>query len=111
MTAQAKVVTIHASRADRAAAVARAILAGFDRHYRLFRAASARAKALFERADWAALRALSRERILMYDQRVQEAVEGVHKEFPEAETDESLWPAIKLAYIPLLHEHRQPECA
>jgi len=111
VTAPAKVVSIHASRADRAAAVARAILAGFDRHYRLFRAASTRAKTLFERADWAAMRALSRERILMYDQRVQEAVEGVRKEFPEAETDESLWPAIKLAYIPLLHEHRQPECA
>ncbi len=31
--------------------------------------------------------------------------------FPEAETDDALWPAIKLAYIPLLHEHRQPECA
>ena len=31
--------------------------------------------------------------------------------FPEAERDESLWPAIKLAYIGLLHEHRQPECA
>ena len=31
--------------------------------------------------------------------------------FPEAERDETLWPAIKLAYIALLHEHRQPECA
>lgn len=111
MTAPAKVVPIHEPRADRAAAVARAILAGFDRHYRLFRDASARAKALFERADWAAMRTLSSKRILMYDQRVQEAVEVVLAGFPEAESDESLWPAIKLAYIPLLHEHRQPECA
>ena len=111
MTVPAKVVAIHETRSERAAEVARAILAGFDRHYRLFREASARAKQLFERADWAAMRALARERILMYDRRVREAVDAVRARFPEAESDESLWPAIKLAYIPLLHEHRQPECA
>jgi len=111
VTAPAKVLPIHAARGERAAEVARTILAGFDKHYRLFREASARAKQLFERADWAAMRELSRERILMYDRRVQEAVDAVRRRFPEAETEESLWPAIKLAYIPLLHEHRQPECA
>jgi isocitrate dehydrogenase kinase/phosphatase len=111
VTAPAKVVPIREARGERAVEVARAILAGFDKHYRLFREASARAKQLFERADWAALRELSRERILMYDRRVQEAVDEVRARFPEAESDESLWPAIKLAYIPLLHEHRQPECA
>ena len=111
MTARALVLPIQAARSERAAEVARTILAGFDRHYRLFRAASARARQLFERADWSALRTLARERILMYDQRVHEAVEEVRTRFPESESDESLWPAIKLAYIPLLHEHRQPECA
>ncbi|MEX2198241.1 MAG: bifunctional isocitrate dehydrogenase kinase/phosphatase [Burkholderiales bacterium] len=111
MTAPAKVIPIHEARGERAAEVARAILAGFDRHYRLFREASARAKTLFERAEWDALRILARERIQMYDRRVQEAVDEVRARFPEAETDESLWPAIKLTYIPLLHEHRQPECA
>jgi isocitrate dehydrogenase kinase/phosphatase len=111
VTAPAKVVPLHEARGERAAEVARAILAGFDRHYRLFREASARAKTLFERAEWDALRILARERIQMYDQRVQEAVEEARVRFPEAETDESLWRSIKLAYIPLLHEHRQPECA
>jgi isocitrate dehydrogenase kinase/phosphatase len=111
VTAPAKVVAIHETRHERAVEVAHAIRAGFDRHYRLFREASARAKTLFERADWAALRSLSRERIQMYDQRVLETVDEVRARFPEAERDESLWPAIKLAYIPLLHEHRQPECA
>ena len=57
------------------------------------------------------MRGLARERIQMYDRRVHEAVETVRARFPEAETNESLWPAIKLAYIPLLHEHKQPECA
>lgn len=47
----------------------------------------------------------------MYDARVEEAVRAVADRFPEAEVDESLWPAIKVAYIGLLHDHKQPECA
>jgi len=111
VTAPAKVVAIHDTRQDRASEVARAILAGFDKHYRLFREAAREAKGHFESARWGDLNALSRERIELYDRRVQETVEAVLARFPEAETDEGLWPAIKLAYIPLLHEHRQPECA
>jgi isocitrate dehydrogenase kinase/phosphatase len=111
VSSPAKVVPIHEARSARAIEVAQAILAGFDKHYRLFREASARAKLLFQRADWATLRVLARERIQMYDQRVLETVDEVRTRFPEAERDESLWPAVKLAYIPLLHEHRQPECA
>jgi len=91
--------------------IARSVLAGFDKHYRLFREASRQAKRHFEAADWQAMRALSRERIEMYDRRVEEAVRGILDRFPQAEIDETLWPEIKLAYIPLLHEHRQPECA
>jgi len=54
---------------------------------------------------------LARSRIQMYDTRVEEAVRALIDRFPEAEVDESLWPAIKLAYIGLIHEHKQPECA
>jgi isocitrate dehydrogenase kinase/phosphatase len=111
VTAPAKVLPLPETRVTRAAEVARAILAGFDRHYRLFRDASRQAKRLFETADWDGMRALARARIQMYDSRVEEAVRGILDRFPEAEIDETLWPAIKLAYIPLLHEHRQPECA
>jgi len=100
-----------AERAETAGAIARLILAGFDRHYRLFRETAQRAKTLFEHADWRAMAGVARERIQLYDQRVGEAVHAVLGEFPQAETDESLWPAIKLAYIGLLPEHRQPECA
>ena len=66
---------------------------------------------MYERADWPAMRRLARERIQMYDQRVQEAVDLLLAQFPDAAKDESLWPGIKLAYIGLLHEHQQPECA
>ena len=69
------------------------------------------AKTLFERAAWAEMRSLARERIQMYDRRVQEAVDAVLERFPEAQRDEALWPAIKLAYIGLAHDHKQPECA
>ena len=111
MTAPAKILPLHEARTTRAAEVARAILAGFDKHYRLFRDASRQAKRHFEAGDWEAMRALSRARLEMYDSRVAEAVRSILDRFPEAEIDEKLWPAIKLAYIPLLHEHRQPECA
>ena len=91
--------------------IARAILDGFDRHYRLFREASIEARSLFERAAWPAMQALARERIQMYDKRVEEAVAEVRARFPETERDETLWPAIKAAYIALIQEHKQPECA
>ncbi|MBI3376174.1 MAG: bifunctional isocitrate dehydrogenase kinase/phosphatase [Betaproteobacteria bacterium] len=100
-----------AVRAQIAVAVARTMLVGFDKHYRLFREASVKARELFERADWPAMRELARARIQMYDQRVAEAVVSVRATFPQAAHDESLWPAIKLNYIGLLHEHKQPECA
>ena len=35
----------------------------------------------------------------------------LRESFPDAAGDESIWPAIKVAYIGLLHEHLQPECA
>ncbi|HKI64247.1 MAG TPA: bifunctional isocitrate dehydrogenase kinase/phosphatase [Burkholderiales bacterium] len=111
MSAGAGLLRVHEARADLTQGVARAILAGFDKHYRLFREAARQAKRHFEAADWSAMRVLARERIQMYDRRVHEAVEAVRKAYPLAERDESLWPAIKLAYIGLLHEHRQPECA
>jgi isocitrate dehydrogenase kinase/phosphatase len=111
VSALSKVVQVHERRSSLPQEIARTILGGFDRHYALFRQASVDAKALFERAAWGEMRRLAGERIQMYDKRVQEGVDAVRSRFPEAERDESLWPAIKLAYIGMLHEHRQPECA
>jgi isocitrate dehydrogenase kinase/phosphatase len=90
-------------------AIARIILDGFDRHYRLFRETCARAKERWERADWKAVRAASRERIDWYDTRVREGLAALRTSAPSI--DETLWPAIKRAYIGMLHEHQQPECA
>jgi isocitrate dehydrogenase kinase/phosphatase len=111
VSAVSKVLRVHERRSSLPYDIARTILEGFDRHYRLFRDAAVEARVLFERAAWPAMRSLARERIQMYDKRVQEAVDTLLARFPEAEADETLWPAIKLAYIGLIHEHRQPECA
>jgi isocitrate dehydrogenase kinase/phosphatase len=91
--------------------IAAAILEGFNRHYRLFREISTAAQARFENADWEGCATANRERIQMYDLRVHETVSTIIKRFPQAETDESLWPNIKLAYVGLLYEHLRPELA
>jgi isocitrate dehydrogenase kinase/phosphatase len=90
--------------------VARAILAGFDKHYRLFRTIAGDAQRCFELGQWADIRALARRRIDMYDLRVTEAVERVTRVHPET-VGEGPWPAIKLAYASLLTNHQQPELA
>ncbi|MBK7398849.1 MAG: bifunctional isocitrate dehydrogenase kinase/phosphatase [Myxococcales bacterium] len=96
---------------DQATEIAKTILEGFDRHYRLFREISAAAKGRFERGEWAAQREAGKARIQFYDLRVAEATENLEQRFPESGADEALWPAVKLAYIGLLYEHKQPECA
>jgi isocitrate dehydrogenase kinase/phosphatase len=91
--------------------IAATILDGFDKHYRLFRQIAAEAKGRFERAEWKAALEASRSRIDFYDQRVREATAAVLERFPAARTEAGLWPRIKKAYIGLLYDHRQPECA
>jgi isocitrate dehydrogenase kinase/phosphatase len=93
--------------------VSRAILDGFDRHYRIFREATLAARGYFEAADWPQLRATQRERIGMYDARVAEAVQTIRDVFPDVEAAEALWPRIKVEFIGLLYDarHKQPECA
>ena len=111
MSAVAQALPLEERRSSLPLEMAHSILAGFDRHYRLFREAARQAKALYERAAWREMRALSQRRMLMYDERVQEAVAALRERFPQAARDESLWSAVKQAYIGLLQEHKQPECA
>ena len=100
------------------------ILAGFNRHYALFRYGAQRAKALFESGDWHGIAQLSRERIEYYDMRVRECINLVQKALKHATQDvavgadtvmqpaeRAFWQAIKTEYVHLLADHRQPECA
>lgn len=91
--------------------VARTMLDGFDKHYRLFRDVSVDAKARFEAGDWLGLQTLQRERIAFYDRRVQETVEALEDEYDAEDLEQEVWQQIKLHYIGLLTDHRQPECA
>ena len=65
--------------------IAKAMMDGFNRHYRLFRTESARAKHRFEIADWHGQQRAQRERIEFYDLRVKEAVSRLEQEFKAGE--------------------------
>jgi len=95
----------------RAFAIARAMLDGFDRHYRLFRQASAEAKRRFEAADWHGQQNAQAQRIAYYETRVAEATERLQNEFEAATLPMEVWQQVKLHYIGLLINHYQPECA
>ena len=92
-------------------AMARTMLDGFNRHYRLFRQVSAAAKQRFECADWAGQQAAQRERIAFYDQRVDEATERLQNELDAGNQPMEIWQQAKLHYIGLLTNHHQPELA
>ncbi len=101
----------HALTDRRAFHLAQAMLEGFDRHYRLFREASAAAKQRFERADWPGQQRAQRERIEYYDTRVAEAAERLQREFIASALSMEVWQQVKLHYIGLLTNHHQPELA
>jgi isocitrate dehydrogenase kinase/phosphatase len=96
---------------SRAFDIAQAMLDGFNKHYRLFRAASAGAKRRFEQADWAGQQLAQRERIEFYDMRVREATERLQQDFRAGELSMDTWQQVKLHYIGLLTNHHQPELA
>jgi isocitrate dehydrogenase kinase/phosphatase len=97
--------------APQAFGIAQAMMDGFDRHYRLFRAASARAKRRFEQADWSGQQTAQRERIAFYDLRVTECVQRLETEFHAGQLPMPVWQQVKLHYIGLMVEHLQPELA
>ncbi|MEI6113493.1 MAG: bifunctional isocitrate dehydrogenase kinase/phosphatase [Burkholderiales bacterium] len=123
-TADTRTVTQVRPAGPAPAEIAAMILAGFNRHYALFRYGAQRAKALFESGDWHGIAQLSRERIEYYDMRVRECINLVQKALRHATQDvavgadtvmqpaeRAFWQAIKTEYVQLLADHRQPECA
>ena len=91
--------------------IAKAMMDGFNRHYRLFRTESARAKHRFETADWHGQQRAQRERIEFYDLRVKECSNRLEREFRAGEQPMDIWQQVKLHYIGLLVNHHQPELA
>ncbi|MDI1349719.1 bifunctional isocitrate dehydrogenase kinase/phosphatase [Aquabacterium sp.] len=91
--------------------IARALLDGFDRHYKIFSETSADAKKRFEKADWHGQQLAQRARIEFYDLRVEEAVERLEHDYEASSLPMEVWHQIKLFYIGLLTGHKQPELA
>jgi isocitrate dehydrogenase kinase/phosphatase len=91
--------------------IAQAMLEGFNRHYRLFRRASAEAKERFEVADWHGQQRVQRERIEFYDLRVDECTEILERDYKASSLPMEVWQMVKLHYIGLLTNHHQPELA
>jgi len=91
--------------------IAKAMMNGFNRHYRLFRTESARAKHRFETADWHGQQRAQKERIEFYDLRVKECSKRLEAEFKAGELPMDVWQQVKLLYIGMLVDHKQPELA
>lgn len=91
--------------------IARTILDGFDKHYRLFRQTSKEAKRHFEQGSWKEAQLAARERIGFYAKRVQECVAVLEDEYDPADLTDEVWKELKLHYIGMLTDHKQPELA
>ena len=91
--------------------IALALIQGFNKHYTLFRATSKEAKTRFEQANWLGVHKAVKERIRFYDDRVDECVERLRIAFDAQQIDNATWQQIKLLYIGLLLNHKQPELA
>lgn len=91
--------------------IAQVILDGFNKHYGLFRGFCQEARVCFEHADWSRSREATRERILSYQTRINETVDGLITSFPHTTNNTELWSDLKSAYLSLLMDHLQPECA
>ncbi|MCO4892883.1 bifunctional isocitrate dehydrogenase kinase/phosphatase [Cupriavidus sp. WGtm5] len=91
--------------------VARTMLDGFDKHYRLFREVSHQAKLKFEAGDWHGLQQIQRDRIAFYNERVRESSVILEDEYDAENIEDEIWQQIKLHYIGLLTNHHQPELA
>jgi isocitrate dehydrogenase kinase/phosphatase len=91
--------------------IARVLLDGFDKHYRLFRQSSQAAHRHFEQMTWTKAQAEARDRIAFYELRVKECVQTLEDEYDEADLSDTVWREVKLHYIGMLTDHRQPELA
>ncbi|NTV11193.1 MAG: bifunctional isocitrate dehydrogenase kinase/phosphatase, partial [Zoogloea sp.] len=94
-----------------AQAIAQAMIEGFNKHYRIFRETSRRAKELYEAADWQGQLTAVRDRVQFYDDRVDETVHRLREEFDADSVDDATWQSMKLHYIGMLINHKQPELA
>jgi isocitrate dehydrogenase kinase/phosphatase len=91
--------------------IAETILDGFNRHYQIFMEITQAARQRFEHADWQEQNKAASQRILLYPERVEETTRKLRAEFNLESVEEHLWKEVKLGYLGLLYDHKQPELA
>ncbi len=91
--------------------IAETILEGFDRHFQIFMEITLTARERFEQADWRGQNNAASQRILLYPERVEETTRKLRAEFNLESVEEHLWKEVKLRYLGLLYDHKQPELA
>lgn len=91
--------------------ISKAMIEGFNRHYRLIRQFGQRAKTLFEEGDWKGVQDAVRERIPGYDNRTKETAQLIEARYGADSLDDATWQQVKLLYIGQLINHKQPELA
>ncbi len=69
------------------------------------------AKLRYEQADWHGQQRAQRERIEYYDTRVDEAASSLQAAFTADALPMDVWQQVKLHYVGLLINHKQPELA
>ncbi len=97
--------------ASQAKRIAKVIIKGFDRHFQLFTKITRGAKQRFESADWEADDKARVERIDYYDMRVREAIQKLREKREASLSSPELWREVKLQYMDLVYDHKQPELA
>ncbi|WP_428244023.1 bifunctional isocitrate dehydrogenase kinase/phosphatase [Gynuella sp.] len=83
----------------------------FDIHYGNFTRYNRQARMLFETADWAAVQRAHKERIALYDRRVNEAITKIRTEVNSSWLSEPHWHDVKNHYQQILLTHPQPDLA
>ena len=96
---------------DMAQRIAGVLMAGFDKHYRLFRECSGTAKQRFEQGQWLEGQKAVRDRIQFYDDRVRETSARLLDDYHADTLDDAIWQQTKLLYLGMLTDHKQPELA
>jgi len=91
--------------------ISKAMIEGFNRHYRLIRQYGQQAKTLFEEGDWKGVQDAVRDRIPSYDNRSNETARLVEARYGANSLDDATWQQVKLLYIGQLINHKQPELA
>jgi len=99
------------SRIVRSKNIAASILKHFDHHFRIFSDLTNTSRQHFKNGDWLAGRITVSERIQLYDKRVKEAINDLHKTFQQSYLNAQLWKDVKHQYLGLLNKHDRPELA